>query len=48
MLNSKSKGRGTGLGLSIVESSIQKINAKIGVFNNVDKGVTFKVTIPKK
>ena len=48
VLNSKSKFRGTGLGLSIVQSSIQKINAKIGVFNNVDKGVTFKVIIPKK
>ncbi len=45
--NSKTKSRGTGLGLSIVESSIQKLNAKIHVFNNFDKGVTFKITIPK-
>lgn len=45
--NSKTKSRGTGLGLAIVESSIQKLNAKIDVINNSDKGVTFKITIPK-
>lgn len=47
VIDSKTKSRGTGLGLSIVESSIQKLGASIEVFNNLDKGVTFKIIIPK-
>lgn len=46
--NSKSKTRGTGLGLSIVKSCIEKMNSEIFVFNNEDRGVTFKIIIPKR
>lgn len=46
--NSKSKGRGTGLGLSIVKSCVEKMKADIIVFNNDDKGLTFKLIIPKR
>lgn len=45
--NSKSKSRGTGLGLSIVENFVKKINGTINVFNN-DKGITFRIVIPKR
>ncbi len=47
VIGSKTKSRGTGLGLSIVESSIQKLGASVEVLNNLDKGVTFKIIIPK-
>lgn len=44
---SKTKFRGTGLGLSIVYSAVKKISGNLEVFNNKDKGVTFKLNIPK-
>ncbi|BAK56590.1 phosphate regulon sensor protein [Candidatus Arthromitus sp. SFB-mouse-Japan] len=44
---SKTKFRGTGLGLSIVYGAVKKISGNLEVFNNEDKGVTFKVNIPK-
>lgn len=46
--NSKSKCRGTGLGLSIVKTCITKINGKINIFNNDDRGITFEIIIPKR
>lgn len=46
--NSKSKSRGTGLGLSIVKSCVEKMNSKIVVFNNKNKGLTFRLVIPKR
>lgn len=45
--NSKTKSRGTGLGLSIVENFVKKISGSIDVFNN-DRGITFRIIIPKK
>lgn len=44
---SKTKSRGTGLGLSIVKSSLNKVGGELNVFNNEDKGVTFRLIIPK-
>lgn len=42
----KPKNEGTGLGLSISKNIIDKHNGKIEVFNNEDKGSTFKITLP--
>ncbi len=45
--SSTTKSKGTGLGLSIVIRSVEKVNGKLEVFNNTDKGVTFRIVIPK-
>jgi signal transduction histidine kinase len=42
----KPKDEGTGLGLSISKEIVEKHNGNIEVFNNEEKGATFKVTLP--
>ena len=37
---------GTGLGLSIVKSAIEKLNGKISLYSEVDKGTTFHIFLP--
>lgn len=42
----KKKYKGVGLGLSIAKKIIEEFRGSISVNNNVDKGCTFKITIP--
>ncbi|WFD09686.1 ATP-binding protein [Tepidibacter hydrothermalis] len=42
----KKKYKGVGLGLSIAKKIIEEFSGSISVNNNVDKGCTFKITIP--
>jgi len=42
----KPKDEGTGLGLSISKEIIEKHYGKIEAYNNEEKGVTFKITLP--
>lgn len=42
----KPPGKGTGLGLSIVHNIIERHNAGINVASEINKGTTFKITLP--
>jgi signal transduction histidine kinase len=44
----KDVGVGSGLGLSVSYGIIEKLGGRIDVFSEVNKGTTFKITIPKK
>jgi signal transduction histidine kinase/CheY-like chemotaxis protein len=44
--SSKPKGKGTGLGLSITFGIIQRHGGQISVRSTLDKGTTFKITMP--
>lgn len=42
------KENGTGLGLMITKYILEKYNAELIIFNNPDKGCTFRIVIPKE
>lgn len=44
----KDVGVGSGLGLSVSYGIIEKLGGKIDVLSEVNKGTTFKITIPKR
>jgi len=44
----KDVGVGSGLGLSVSYGIIEKLDGKIDVLSEVNKGTTFKITIPKR
>uniref|UniRef100_UPI00242FE863 sensor histidine kinase n=1 Tax=Paraclostridium bifermentans TaxID=1490 RepID=UPI00242FE863 len=47
-LNYSDSRKGVGLGLSICKSIINAHKGEISVKNNLDKGATFKFTLPKE